>query len=334
MIGNVILVDIALFAILLAAALGIAHTRSLYSAAMLAGLFSLTCASLFVVQDAVDVAFTEAAVGAGMSTVLFLGTLALTHSRERVTPPTRRVPALLVAVGTGVLLIYASLDLPPYADPANPVQQHPLTERYLQTSQQEIGVPNVVTAVLASYRGFDTLGEVAVIFTAGVAVLMLLGRLRGNAAGSPGTAPAGGLQGEHRVLRVVAKLLMPFILLFALYVQFHGDFGPGGGFQAGVIFAAGIVLYTLVFGLGHARAVVTPGILRMLLPLGLLLYAGVGVATLLLGGAFLDYNALSPQDPVQGQHLGILLVEAGVGITVAAAMILLFYAFAGRGARS
>ena len=133
---------------------------------------------------------------------------------------------------------------------------------------------------------------------------------------------------HHTVLKVAAKLLLPFILLFALYVQFHGDFGPGGGFQAGVIFGAGIILYALVFGTGHARAVVPPGAVRAAAALGVLLYTGVGVVSLLLGANFLDYGVLAA-DPVAGQHLGILLVELGVGLTVTAVMILLFYAFAG-----
>ncbi len=135
---------------------------------------------------------------------------------------------------------------------------------------------------------------------------------------------------RHVVLRVVSKLLIPYILLFALYVQFHGDYGPGGGFQAGVIFAAAFVLYALVFGLDEARRVAPPPLIQTLGAAGVLLYAGVGVATLLKGGNFLDYGALDHHDPVHGQHLGILLVELGVGITVAATMITIFFAFAGR----
>ena len=133
---------------------------------------------------------------------------------------------------------------------------------------------------------------------------------------------------HHIVLKVAAKLLLPFILLFALYVQFHGDFGPGGGFQAGAIFGAGMILYALVFGVGHARAVVPPGAVRATAALGVLLYTGVGAVSLLLGANFLDYDVLAA-DPVAGQHLGILLVELGVGLTVTAVMILLFYAFTG-----
>ena len=135
---------------------------------------------------------------------------------------------------------------------------------------------------------------------------------------------------HHLVLRVVAKLLIPFILVFGLYVQFHGDYGPGGGFQAGVIFAAGFILYGLIFGLDAVRKVAPRGLIRALVAGGVLLFAGVGVAGMLLGGNYLDYDVLA-HDPVHGQHLGILLIEFGVGMTVAAVMITVFYNFAGRG---
>lgn len=132
------------------------------------------------------------------------------------------------------------------------------------------------------------------------------------------------------ILRVVAKLVIPLIILFALYVQFHGDFGPGGGFQAGVIFSAALILYALVFGLDAAEKIIPALWLRRLAALGVVVYAGVGVVSLLLGGNFLDYTLLG-SNQIAGQHLGILLVELGVGITVAAAILILFFAFAGRG---
>lgn len=132
---------------------------------------------------------------------------------------------------------------------------------------------------------------------------------------------------HHLVLRVVAKLLLPFILLFALYVQFHGEYSPGGGFQAGVIFAAGFILYGLIYGIDKYRQVISPDWLRRMAALGVILYIGVGFATLLMGGNFLDYDVLADH-AVQGQHMGILLVELGVGITVATVMMSLFMMFA------
>jgi len=133
------------------------------------------------------------------------------------------------------------------------------------------------------------------------------------------------------ILRIATKLLLPFILLFGLYVQFHGDYGPGGGFQAGVIAAAMVILYAITFGLEAAKRAVPPAVVEPMIPLGVLLFAGVGVVTMLLGDNYLAYNALDPHNPAHGQHLGILLVELGVLITVAGTMIALFYAFAGRG---
>lgn len=134
---------------------------------------------------------------------------------------------------------------------------------------------------------------------------------------------------EKPILRITAKLLIPPMLLFALYVQFHGDFGPGGGFQAGVIFAAAIVLYALMYGVDKARQVIPAWVTRFFLAFGVLLYAGTGVVTMLLGGNFLDYNYLA-HDPLHGQHWGIFTVELGVGITVAAAMITIFLTYAGQ----
>jgi multicomponent Na+:H+ antiporter subunit B len=134
---------------------------------------------------------------------------------------------------------------------------------------------------------------------------------------------------DRVILRVGTKFLIPFILLFALYVQFHGDYGPGGGFQAGVIFAAAFVLYALVYGLGNAKRVLPPHFVHACSALGVLIYAGTGVVTMLMGGLFLDYNVLL-HDPRHGQHWGIFSVEFGVLVTVFGVMVSIFYAFTGR----
>ena len=135
---------------------------------------------------------------------------------------------------------------------------------------------------------------------------------------------------DQVILRVATKIIVPTILLFALYVQFHGDYGPGGGFQAGVIFAAAIILYGLVFGLRRTHNVLPTWVARTCASVGVLIYGGVGLATMILGGSFLDYNVLA-HDPVHGQHLGILLVELGVMTTVFGVMVVIFYFFAARG---
>ena len=132
------------------------------------------------------------------------------------------------------------------------------------------------------------------------------------------------------VLRVIAKLFIPFMLLFALYVHFHGELGPGGGFQAGVILAAGVVFYALIFGLPAARRLVSDNVVESMVAGGVLIYAGVGLAGLLLGGNYLDYFVLD-RDPVHGQERGIFWVEVGVAVTVSGVMLKIFYMFAGRG---
>jgi len=134
------------------------------------------------------------------------------------------------------------------------------------------------------------------------------------------------------ILRVVTKVILPFMLVFAIYVQFHGDYGPGGGFQAGVIAGATIILYALIYGLAPARRLVPAALVEAMIPLGVLIYAGVGVVGWLTGGNYLDYSHLA-HDPVHGQEWGVFLVEAGVFVTVSATMVAIFYAFAGRGRR-
>lgn len=154
----------------------IVRLRNLFAVVMLGGIYSLLAASMFVLFDAVDVAFTEAAVGAGISTVLLLGALSLTTSEEKEASSVSVIPLLIVFLSGGAL-IYGTLDMPVYGDPTAPIHQH-VAPYYLERGIVETSVPNVVTAVLASYRGFDTLGEVFVVFTAGIGVIMLLNRER------------------------------------------------------------------------------------------------------------------------------------------------------------
>ena len=157
-------------------AIAIVRLRNLFAVVMLAGIYSLLSAALFTVMDAVDVAFTEAAVGAGISTVLMLGTLFLVGTEEKAPVRARVLPLFVVSV-TGAVLWYGTLDMPPFGDPDNPVHHH-VADRYVEESGHEIGVPNIVTSVLASYRGYDTMGETTVIFTAVIGVLLLMAARR------------------------------------------------------------------------------------------------------------------------------------------------------------
>ncbi|WP_336512782.1 MULTISPECIES: Na(+)/H(+) antiporter subunit B [Shewanella] len=314
-------------ALLVVIAIEIARLKDLFAVVMLTGIYGLISASFFVVMDAVDVAFTEASVGAGISTLLMLVVISLTQRSEH---PVRHRPvvALLVVMFTGSMLIYGTFDMPYIGEGDAPIHIH-IAPRYLKDSMQEVGVVNVVTAVLASYRAFDTFGELVVIFTAGVGVSALLMTAGRRDDKKPVGSINDSMHKQHLVLRIVSKIMLPFIMLFALYVQFHGDYGPGGGFQAGVIFAAAIILYTLIFGLTSARRVINQTTSQLVAAFGVLLYGSVGLVSLLNGGNFLDYNVLA-SNPISGQHLGILLIELGVGITVASVMITIFFNFAGR----
>jgi len=308
-------------------AVAIVRMKDLVAVIMLAGIYGLLSASFFVAMDAVDVAFTEASVGAGISSLLMLVAITMTGRSEH---PTRHKPvlALVVVVITGALLIYGTLDMPYFGSADAPIHGH-VAPRYINDSMQEIGVPNIVTSVLASYRAFDTFGEVVVIFTAGIGVLTLLSVVRLPEDVTKSYSLNDSMYEQQLILRIVTKMLIPFILLFALYVQFHGEYGPGGGFQAGVIFAAAIILYAMLFGLRTSRRVINQPFIQLAAAMGVLFYGSIGLVSLLNGGNFLDYSVLDA-DPIAGQHLGILLIELGVGCTVASVMLIIFFNFAGR----
>jgi multicomponent Na+:H+ antiporter subunit B len=329
-----ILFGVFLLTLLVITAVAIVRAQHLFVAVILTGVFSLLMAANFFLLDAADVALTEAAIGAGISTVLFLGALALTGEHER-TNHTNRILALGVVGVVALLVIYATFDKPRFGDPEAPVHQH-VAPWYIEQTPKLIDIPNVVTAVLGSFRAYDTIGEVFVVFTAGIGVMFLLGSSSGSGSrrktGTASNSADGvgdGLR-HYLVPRMVGRMLIPFILLFGLYVQFHGDYGPGGGFQAGALIAASIILYALLEGEAEALRVIPRGVLNGLVAGGGLLYGAVGVAGILMGGNFLDYSVLA-DDPVVGQHLGLLLIEAGVGITVTGVLLSVFHAFAGRG---
>lgn len=302
--------------------------KDLFAVVMLSSIYGLLTASFFVAMDAVDVAFTEASVGAGISTLLLLVAIAKTKRSEH---PIRHKPilALIVVIITGGLLIYGTFDMPYFGSAQAPAQLH-VSSRYINDSFEEVGIPNMVTSVLASYRGFDTLGEIVVIFTAGIAILGLLSVHNQKVSERQILTINKSMHKQHLILRIVAKILIPFILLFSLYVQFHGEYGPGGGFQAGVIFATAIILYAMLFGLGTARRAINLNLIRLLAAIGILLFGGTGMVSFLSGANFLDYNVLF-DNPIVGQHLGIIFIELGVGLTVASVMIIIFFSFTGHG---
>lgn len=324
----IIVFALFLLTLLVLTAVAVVRTENLFVAVMLMAIFSLLMAANFFILDAADVALTEAAVGAGVTTVIFLGALALTVERERSRNAGRGL-ALGVVTVTVLVLIYATFDKPRLGDPEAPVHQH-VAPWYLEQTPELIGIPNVVTAVLGSFRGYDTLGEVFVVLAACIGVLFILGA-RPEESAIAGVRQSIGLR-HHLIPQVVGRLLIPFIILFGLYVQFHGEYGPGGGFQAGALIATGIILYALLEGEEAALKAVPRKVLMALVIGGASLYGAVGLACILLGGNFLDYSVLSA-NPVTGQQIGILLIEAGVGMAVCGALLMIFHAFAARPGR-
>lgn len=243
-------------------------------------------------------------------------------------------PALGSVVAATVLgLLFAGLvagvsELPPVGDPSSPASTH-VSPRFIEEALGETGAMNMVTAVLADYRGYDTLGETAVIFAAGLGAFVILA---GWVGGPRGENPGPGL--SHRVdsllLDTAARLLVPVLLLFAVYVLVHGHTSPGGGFQGGVLFGLGLVALRLVWGPpGHLRAASRfgPG-LRASLVLassGVLIYLGIGFATMAFGGAFLDYGVLPlGGEPAHVRELATLGIEAGVFLAVSGTVAVLF----------
>lgn len=320
-----------LLTMLVIVAIAIVNSVNLFTAVMLAGIFSLLMALNFFVLDAADVALTEAAVGAGVATVLFLSALALTGEQERERVGRQLLP-LAIALATGAVLIYAMLQNPHIGDPSAPVHQH-VAPWYLANTPELIDIPNVVTAILGSFRGFDTLGEVFVVFTAGIGVLSILGVRHTLVEMTSGELDARQRSlRHHQIPRQVGRGMVPPILLFALYVQFHGEYSPGGGFQAGAIAAAAIILYSLLEGDDRGRELIPEWLLQLMLAGGAFLYGAVGVVCMFLGGNFLDYSVLGATQ-VDGQHLGLLLIELGVGITVCGVLLTIFHAFARRASR-
>jgi multicomponent Na+:H+ antiporter subunit B len=269
-----------------------------------------------------------------------------------------KAPGIIIVLLFGGLLIYSTNDFPHWGDPMAPASMH-VSPHYIERTMVETSVPNVVTAVLADYRGYDTMFETIVIFSAGVACLILLRIFRRTESdsrmyrhvptgitlriGKGVAAPKESGEFERidlmwvpyaLVVKTTCRIIVPFSQLFALYVIAHGHHSPGGGFQGGVILGASIILYAISNNMRASLARISEKLAVLLCGLGVFIYAGTGVLSVLLGASFLDYGALSKifgVDAVAARSLGILLVEIGVGVTVMAVMIHLYYALASAG---
>jgi len=329
-------IDLIVLALLVPCAMAAIALKDMMSAAITFGAYSFLMCLLWTEMGAVDVAFTEAAVGAGISTVLFIA--AVHHSRRRVAK--RRVGRIvfkllgLSAAGAiGIILLWAASDFPEWASPDIPPSRH-LSPYYITKTLEDTAVPNIVTSVLADYRGFDTMFETSVIFAAGMAVAMVLRRRRGREERT-GRRVENGFARESPIIQTICRLLAPFMQLFALYVVAHGHHSPGGGFQGGVILGASFILLALAYDLDFVLKRLNEKWTLILANVGVLIYASIGALALLLGGNFLDYSVLSrilpATTPVMARSHGMLGVEIGVAITVMAIMVLIYANIASNG---
>ena len=329
--------DFCILTLIVICAFATIMVKDLLSAAIIFGAYSFLMCLLWTEMGAVDVAFTEASVGAGVSTVLFF---AAVYQTSRVVKPRRsgrwlaKAIALMATLLIGLVLLIAEADFPGFGDAFTPASLH-VSPYYITQTLHDTNVPNMVTSVLADYRGFDTMFETAVIFTAGLAVIAILRRLQKD---MPFVPPEPYIISEgypDTIIRFIARQLVPFIQLFALYVVAHGHHSPGGGFQGGVILGASFILlaisydFKLVLGIMNERWNVLLG------NVGVLIYAGIGFLCLLLGANFLDYSMLSKvlpaTDKIMARSHGMLGIEIGVAIAVMAIVISIYLNIVSRG---
>jgi len=269
-----------------------------------------------------------------------------------------RALGIIVVILTGAVLLYALGDFPSWADPTSPAHKH-VSPAYIEKSLEQTSVPNIVTAVLADYRGYDTMFETTVIFGAGVVCFFLLRTPRKDRARvrryrhvltgmtirvkETRKTPLvleeferiDTLWAPHDlIIKTACRILIPFIQLFALYVIAHGHHSPGGGFQGGVILGASLILLAISHDLRTALGRMSERLHAILCPIGVFIYAGTGALCLALGFNFLDYGALARilhVDPVTARSHGILIVEIGVGLAVMATMVWIYSNISSKG---
>ena len=322
--------DLSILSLIVVCAFATIMVKDLLSAAIIFGAYSFLMCLLWTEMGAVDVAFTEASVGAGVSTVLFF---AAVYQTSRVVRPRRSARWLSKAVGltaallTGLVLVIAENDFPDFANPFSPASLH-LSPYYITQTLHDTNVPNMVTSVLADYRGFDTMFETAVIFTAGLAVIAILRRIKKTDQSELPETVVISEGYPDTIIRFVARQIVPFIQLFALYVVAHGHHSPGGGFQGGVILGASFILLAISYDFKIIMGIMSERSNILLGNIGVLLYAGIGFLCLLLGANFLDYSILSKilpaTDSVMARSHGMLGIEIGVAIAVMAIVISIY----------
>lgn len=238
-----------------------------------------------------------------------------------------KIVGLILVAATALLLLYAVSDFPDWADPESPASTH-VSPHYITKTIEETSVPNIVTSVLADYRGYDTMFETAVVFTAGIVVYAILRRTRRRKMPELGVRSADDSTYTNLIVKTICRLMVPFMQLYALYVIAHGHHSPGGGFQGGVILGASFILLAISYDLTMVLKRMREKTNIILASVGILIYSGIGVICSGLGGNFLDYSRLSAvlpaTDAIEARSHGMLGIEIGVAITVMAVMISIF----------
>ena len=233
----------------------------------------------------------------------------------------------------GSVLLVMTMDFPGWGDTSSPASQGQVSSFYIEQTINETKVPNMVTAVLADFRGYDTMFETVVIFIAGIGIIAVLRTFSDHSSSAP-DEPEEENEGGDLIIRSTCHLVVPLIQLFALYVVAHGHHSPGGGFQGGVMLGASYILFALACGLSAAKKRMGERRAIIIAAVGIIIYAGWGVACLLLGGNFLDYSSLDPLLPGDAQMArshSMLAVEIGVAFTVTAIMFAIYSTLATRG---
>jgi len=323
-------IDLSVLSLVVLCAFATIMVKDLISAAIIFGAYSFLMCLLWTEMGAVDVAFTEASVGAGVSTVLFIAAVHQTSRNVKARKKgrfTSKVIGLGAAVIMGLVLLAAQTNFPGFADPNSPASLH-LSPYYITQTLADTAVPNMVTAVLADYRGFDTMFETAVIFAAGLAVIAILRRTKRTDCcelPEPYTISEGY---DDTIIRFISRQLVPFMQLFALYVVAHGHHSPGGGFQGGVILGASFILLAICYDSRMIIGIMSEKSNILLGNIGVLIYAGIGFLCLLLGANFLDYSILSKvlpaTDKIMARSHGMLGIEIGVAVAVMAIVISIY----------
>ncbi len=333
--------DVLLLTIVLICAALSLFITDLMAASIVFGAYSFLMCLVWTAMGAVDVAFTEAAVGAGVSTVFFIATI---YNIPRSNKPKKngfilKLFASVVVICAGFALCSTLTDLPDWGDPYSPANAY-VSKYYLEHSISDTHVPNVVTSVLADYRSYDTMLETCVVFVACMAIITLLRRRKTPketaeakalaAQRTPPYYPANSL-----IVRIASQIMVPFMQLFALYVVAHGHYSPGGGFQGGVILGASLILLAMSYDIKKILLQLKEKWIYVLSAFGVMIFAGVGVICLILGGNFLDYSVLSAilpaTDSIMARSHAMLIVEIGVALTVMCSMFGIYVALASDG---